>query len=280
MTIPHKMPQSRRLLATLSSIPTSTPSPTFVPPYAHSGPSSSPARSTKSSGSTLRPPYAHSVKPTRPAKALTAPYAFKYASPTTGVSADGAGNNVAVAPHQASERWAAWAREQLASPSAAVALWQETLEKLAVLAEGQQGQGVQAQVQEVSAIDIPAFLRDEAKVALVKEAGSLVVRDAVPDHLALGWAREVADELRARGGDGTSCPSGSCWTSLHLAWWADESGGRVMVVWSDSHGPKRGTRSKFMLTHSYLLAPCPSRRPFQPFLTEHDFQRHHRAHVV
>lgn len=64
--------------------------------------------------------------------------------------------------------------------------------------------GAGAAVQEVSAIDVPAFLRDEARVARIKETGSLVVRDAVPDHLALGWAREVADELRARGGDGES----------------------------------------------------------------------------
>lgn len=196
------MPQNRRLLATLSSIPSASPSPTFVPPYRHSGPSTSTSTSSTPStanSSSLRPPYAHSLKPARPAKALTAPYDYtaSLSGTSTGAGAVAYGSSAA----QAHERWAAWAREQLASPSAAIALWEETLERLAIMAEAQ---SATVQVQEVSAIDVPAFLRDEAKVTRIKEAGSVVVRDAVPDHLALGWAREVADELRARGGDGES----------------------------------------------------------------------------
>lgn len=45
---------------------------------------------------------------------------------------------------------------------------------------------------------------DGSSVDQVKEIGSVIIRDVVPDSMAMGWAKEVWTAMNERGGDGES----------------------------------------------------------------------------
>jgi hypothetical protein len=206
------MPHGRRLLATLSSLPAASArsgASALVPPYAHS--SANTTNTPAPSSASLRAPYSHSLDaPSKPNKALDAPYRYTLpvSSPRSGLASASGSASTSTAglgpldtPHvQAqSERWLVWARSLLESDrqGEVIAAWTRTLDALASAAAEQEQAPV---VPEVGFQGLAAYLASSAGVEAVKAAGSLIVRDVVPDEQALEWARSVALSMRERGG--------------------------------------------------------------------------------
>ncbi|KAI9639109.1 uncharacterized protein MKK02DRAFT_39387 [Dioszegia hungarica] len=178
---------TRRLLATLSALPSSSATPPpLAPPYAHS----TAPRSTPS----LRPPYAHSLSPSTAGGSNTsrinAPYRFSI--PPAGVSG-GTGAEVGQA-----EAWRAWAMGVLGSEEGrrgVEKVWEETLEGL------ERAKVDSSRIPAVSYLSLSEYLANPTAAQAIKSTGSVVVRDVIPDGLALAWARDISEAMSRRGGD-------------------------------------------------------------------------------
>lgn len=79
-----------------------------------------------------------------------------------------------------------------------IAAWNRTLEGLEHAAASEQARSTV--IPQVGFQGLSAFLADPQALEAVRSAGTLVVRDVVPDEAALDWARQVALAMKERGG--------------------------------------------------------------------------------
>lgn len=230
---------SRRLLATLSSIPSgsassssSGPAGPFIPPYTHS--TAAPSVGSPS----LRPPYAHALPSSsgsssssanqrqagssqgqgRAKSRINAPYRYLIPTPLSPSQsqAQTAGSRAA--------RWESWARSQLSDDARREQVLRAWKKALVGLQEAQEGvcpfslcpnSGLSCSayakrayeqdhphVPEIAYSALSDTLADARHVDLIRTVGSVVIRDVVPDKTALGWARDVRIAMEGRGGDG------------------------------------------------------------------------------
>lgn len=63
---------------------------------------------------------------------------------------------------------------------------------------------VQSRIPAVSYLSLSEYLANPTAAQAIKSTGSVVVRDVIPDGLALAWARDISEAMSRRGGDGES----------------------------------------------------------------------------
>lgn len=60
---------------------------------------------------------------------------------------------------------------------------------------------MQVRVPEVVYTSLTDYLSDISAIETIKSRGSLIVRDVIPDSVALGWAKEITTAEEIRSGD-------------------------------------------------------------------------------